>query len=60
MTQAHIVFAEDDANLAELSRYFPLPVQMARGEGALQAWFEFDDGQPVAVCNTGTDGERAA
>ena len=39
----------DYANLAELSRYFPLPVQMARGEGALQAWFEFDDGQPVAV-----------
>lgn len=39
----------DYANIGELSRYFPLPVQISRGEGGLQAWFEFDNGQPVAV-----------
>ncbi len=39
----------DYANLGALTRYFPLPVQLSRGEGGIQAWFEFDDGQPVAV-----------
>ena len=39
----------DYANLGTLTRYFPLPVQLARGEGGIQAWFEFEDGQPVAV-----------
>lgn len=39
----------DYANLGLLTRYFPLPVQIAQGEGGIRAWFEFDDGQPVAV-----------
>jgi uncharacterized protein YhdP len=39
----------DYANLGELTRYLPLPVDFSRGDGGLQAWFEFDDGQAVAV-----------
>jgi len=39
----------DYANIGTLSRYFPLPVQISRGEGGMQVWFEFDDGKPVAV-----------
>ncbi|MBL8309182.1 MAG: hypothetical protein JNL19_02055 [Burkholderiales bacterium] len=39
----------DYANLGLLTRYFPLPVQIAQGEGGIRAWFEFEDGQPVAV-----------
>ncbi len=39
----------DYANLGVLTRYFPLPVQVSRGEGGMQAWFEFEDGQPIAV-----------
>ena len=39
----------DYANLGALTRYFPLPLQVSRGEGGMQAWFEFENGQPVAV-----------
>ncbi len=39
----------DYANIGVLSRYLPLPVQISRGEGGMQVWFEFDDGKPVAV-----------
>ena len=39
----------DYANLAALTRYLPLPIALLKGEGGLQAWFEFDDGQAVAV-----------
>lgn len=39
----------DYANLGALTRYFPLPLQVARGEGGMQAWFEFEDGRPTAV-----------
>jgi len=39
----------DYANLQELTRYVPVPIEFSRGEGGLQAWFEFDDGQPIAV-----------
>lgn len=39
----------DYADLGALTRYFPLPIQVSRGEGGMQAWFEFEDGRPVAV-----------
>jgi uncharacterized protein (TIGR02099 family) len=39
----------DYADLGALTRYFPLPLQVSRGEGGMQAWFEFEDGRPVAV-----------
>ncbi len=39
----------DYANLGALTRYLPLPISLSKGEGGLQAWFEFDDGQAVAV-----------
>ena len=39
----------DYANLGALTRYLPLPIAFSKGEGGLQAWFEFDDGQAVAV-----------
>ncbi len=39
----------DYANLGLFTRYFPLPVEISRGDGGLQVWFEIDDGQPVAV-----------
>ena len=39
----------DYANLGVFTRYFPLPFEISRGDGGLQAWFEIDDGQPVAV-----------
>jgi uncharacterized protein (TIGR02099 family) len=39
----------DYADLGALTRYFPLPFQVSRGEGGMQAWFEFEDGRPVAV-----------
>ncbi|MCS6996662.1 MAG: DUF3971 domain-containing protein [Casimicrobiaceae bacterium] len=38
-----------EADLAQWSRYLPLPVSFARGRGAFQAWFDFDDGAPVAI-----------
>ncbi|MEO7252957.1 MAG: DUF3971 domain-containing protein, partial [Casimicrobium sp.] len=37
------------ANLGALTRYFPLPFEISRGDGGLQAWFEVESGQPVAV-----------
>jgi uncharacterized protein (TIGR02099 family) len=39
----------DYANLGALTRYLPLPIELTKGEGGLQAWFEFDNGQAVAV-----------
>ncbi len=39
----------DYANVALLARYLPLPINIARGDGGLQAWFDFDDGRPIAV-----------
>ncbi len=39
----------DYANLGLLTRYLPLPIALTQGEGGLQAWFEFDKGQAVAV-----------
>ena len=39
----------DYANLGALTRYLPLPIALTKGEGGLQAWFEFEDGQAVAV-----------
>ncbi len=39
----------DYANLGLLTRYLPLPIALTQGEGGLQAWFEFDNGQAVAV-----------
>jgi uncharacterized protein (TIGR02099 family) len=39
----------DYANLGLLTRYLPLPIALIKGEGGLQAWFEFDNGQAVAV-----------
>ncbi len=39
----------DYANLGVLTRYFPLPFEISRGDGGLQAWFEIESGQPVAV-----------
>ena len=39
----------DYANLGVLTRYFPLPFEISRGDGGLQAWFEVESGQPVAV-----------
>ena len=39
----------DHANLGLFTRYFPLPFEISRGDGGLQAWFEIDGGQPVAV-----------
>ena len=37
------------ANLGLLTRYLPLPIALSKGEGGLQAWFEFERGQVVAV-----------
>jgi uncharacterized protein YhdP len=39
----------DYANLAELARYLPLAIDIARGHGGMQAWLEFDDGVPTAM-----------
>ena len=39
----------DYADLGLFTRYFPLPIDISRGYGGLQVWFEIDDGQPVAV-----------
>ena len=39
----------DYANLGTFTRYFPLPLEISRGEGGLQVWFEIVNGQPVAV-----------
>jgi uncharacterized protein YhdP len=39
----------DYANLASLSRYLPLPIDIARGDGGMQAWFEFEGGRPLSV-----------
>lgn len=39
----------DYANLGALTRYLPLPIALSKGEGGLQAWFEFEDGQAIAV-----------
>lgn len=39
----------DYANLGALTRYLPLPITLTKGEGGLQAWFEFEDGQAIAV-----------
>ena len=39
----------DYANLGALTRYLPLPIALTKGEGGLQAWFEFEDGQATAV-----------
>lgn len=39
----------DYANLGALTRYLPLPIALSKGEGGLRAWFEFDDGQAIAV-----------
>ncbi|MGL5003266.1 MAG: YhdP family protein, partial [Casimicrobium sp.] len=39
----------DYADVAALSKYLPLPIEISRGDGGLQAWFELDNGRPVAV-----------
>ena len=39
----------DYANVGLLTRYLPLPISLSKGEGGLQAWFEFNRGQVVAV-----------
>ncbi|TAG01111.1 MAG: hypothetical protein EAZ43_12280 [Betaproteobacteria bacterium] len=39
----------DYANIGNLARYLPLPIDIAKGEGGLQSWFEFVDGRAVAV-----------
>ncbi len=39
----------DYANLGVLTRYFPLPFEISRGDGGLQVWFEIESGQPTAV-----------
>jgi uncharacterized protein YhdP len=39
----------DYANVAALSKYLPLPMDIARGDGGIQAWFDFEDGRPVSV-----------
>ena len=39
----------DYANLGLLTKYLPLPIALSKGEGGLQAWFEFEHGQAVAV-----------
>lgn len=39
----------DYADLGLFTRYFPLPIEISRGDGGLQVWFEIDDGRPVAV-----------
>lgn len=44
---AYVLIPETE--LATWSRYLPLPLTFARGRGALQAWFDFEDGAPVAL-----------
>lgn len=44
---AYVLIPETE--LAVWSRYLPLPLTFAAGRGALQAWFDFDDGAPVAL-----------
>ncbi len=44
---AYVLIPETE--LAVWSRYLPLPLTFATGRGALQAWFDFDDGAPVAL-----------
>lgn len=39
----------DYANVGELAKYLPLPVDVVRGEGGLRAWFDFNDGRAVSV-----------
>jgi uncharacterized protein YhdP len=39
----------DYANIAALSRYLPLPIEIAKGEGGLRSWFDFNDGRAVSV-----------
>ena len=39
----------DYANLGAFTRFFPLPFEISRGEGGLQAWFEIENGQAIAV-----------
>jgi uncharacterized protein (TIGR02099 family) len=39
----------DYANVGVLSRYLPLPIDIARGEGGIQAWFDVVDGRATAV-----------
>ena len=39
----------DYADLGVLTRYFPLPFEISRGEGGLQVWFEIDNGLPIAI-----------
>ncbi len=39
----------DYANVATLAKYLPLPIDIARGDGGLQTWFDFEDGRPVSV-----------
>jgi len=38
-----------EADLPLWSRYLPLPFAFVRGRGALQAWFDFEDGAPVGL-----------
>jgi uncharacterized protein YhdP len=45
----HAYVRVDYANVAALARYLPLPIEIARGDGAIQAWFDFDDGKPTSV-----------
>ncbi len=39
----------DYANVALLAKYLPLPIEIIRGDGGIQAWFDFEDGRPTAV-----------
>jgi uncharacterized protein YhdP len=39
----------DYANVAALSRYLPLPIDIVRGDGGMQAWFDFEGGRPLSV-----------
>ncbi|TAG84021.1 MAG: hypothetical protein EAZ21_01185, partial [Betaproteobacteria bacterium] len=39
----------DYANIGELAKYLPLPVEVLRGDGGLRAWFDFDNGRAVSV-----------
>jgi uncharacterized protein YhdP len=39
----------DYANVALLARYLPLPIEIARGDGGIQVWFDFEDGRATSV-----------
>lgn len=39
----------DYANVAQLARYLPLPIEISRGDGGIQAWFDFENGKATAI-----------